>query len=146
MMPDVLKSIRFGEISYNPQDIVGFEEGIPGFEGLKRFLLIESQDFAPMRFFQSVDDPNISFPLLPPQTVSSGYQLEIPSKQRRQLGLHSPEEAAVLCVVTIDEDPNCSTINLFAPVVINPAQRKACQIMQFGSQYPVDAPLLTEKG
>ncbi|MEE8586945.1 MAG: flagellar assembly protein FliW, partial [Acidobacteriota bacterium] len=115
MMPAVLKSIRFGEISFDPEDIVGFEEGMPGFEGLKRFVLIESQDFAPMKFFQAVDDPNISFPLLPPQTVCQDYQLKIPPKQRRELGLERPEEAAVLCVVTIDEDPGRSTINLFAP-------------------------------
>ena len=142
MMLEVLKSIRFGEISFDPEDIVGFEEGIPGFEGLKRFLLIESQDFAPMKFFQALDDPNISLPLLPPQTVCQGYQLEISTQQRRDLGLERPQDAAVLCVVTIDEDPSHSTINLFAPMVINPAQRKAAQIMQFGSEYPVDAPLL----
>jgi len=141
-MPVQLQSIRFGEISYSPEDVVGFEEGIPGFEGLKRFLLIESPDFAPVKFFQAVDDPNISFPLLPPQAVCQGYRVEIPAKHRSDLGLERPEEAAVLCVVTIDEDPSRSTINLFAPLIINPAQRKGAQIIQFGSDYPVDAPLL----
>lgn len=141
-MPAQLRSIRFGEISYSQEDIVGFEEGIPGFEGLKRFLLIESQDFAPMKFFQAVDDPNISFPLLPPHTVCQGYRVEIPGKQRRDLGLERPDEAAILCVVTIDEDPARSTINLFAPLIINPSKRKGAQIIQFGSEYPVDAPLL----
>lgn len=138
-----MKTARFGDISYNDQDVVHFRDGIPGFERLRRFLLLENQEFAPLKFFQAVDDPNISLPLLQPQSVADDYRFDLPKSQRDELGLSRPEDAAVFCVVTIHEDPTASTINLMAPVVINLTNRKAAQLVLFGSDYPVAAPLLS---
>ncbi len=139
---ETLQTARFGKVAFKSTDVVGFDDGIPGFEHLKRFLLIENSEFEPIKFFQAVDDPNISFPLLPPQAVRSNYHFELPTKERRHLELEKEEEAAVFCMVTIDEDPTKSTINLFAPVVINLLKRKAAQVILFGTDYKVDSPLL----
>ncbi|HSR50127.1 MAG TPA: flagellar assembly protein FliW [Acidobacteriota bacterium] len=139
-----LQTTRFGQIDYRDKDVVEFSEGMPGFAQLKRFLLIEGPDYQPFKFLQSVQEPSISFPLLTPQTVDSDYHFELPKKERRALELERPEDAVVLCIVTIDEDPSKATINLFAPVVINLQTRRASQVILFNSSHPVAAPLVRE--
>ncbi|HSR67145.1 MAG TPA: flagellar assembly protein FliW [Acidobacteriota bacterium] len=139
-----LQTIRFGPVSFKEEDIVEFPDGMPGFAKLRRFLLIESPDFQPFSFLQSVEEPSISFPLLPPQAVDSDYHFELPKKDRRSLDLERPEEAAVFCIVTIDEDPSKATVNLFAPVVLNLPTRKAAQVILFNSSYSTATPLLPE--
>lgn len=139
-----LQTTRFGQIDYRDEDVVEFPDGMPGFAQLKRFLLIEGPDYQPFRFLQSVQEPSISFPLLTPQTVDAEYHFELPKKERRTLELERPEDAVVLCIVTIDEDPSKATINLFAPVVVNLQTRRASQVILFNSNHPVAAPLLGE--
>lgn len=142
--PQELPTVRFGPVSFREEDIVEFADGMPGFARLKRFLLIESPDLKPFSFLQSVEEPSISFPLLPPQSVDSEYHFELPKKDRESLDLERPEEAAVFCIVTIDEDPSQATINLFAPVVLNLPNRKAAQVILFNSSYSTATPLLRE--
>lgn len=142
MRQRTIQSVRFGELVFRSEDIIHFDKGPLGFERFTRFLLLEGEDTAPLKFFQSLDDPNISFPLLRPHAVCPDYQFELPEHRRRDLELDQPEDAAVFCVVTIADSPTESTINLFAPVVINLLQKKASQVILVGSRYQVTAPLL----
>ncbi len=138
-----MRTARFGEITFSNEDIVSLEHGLLGFENLKRYLLVESDEYAPVRFLQAVDDPNISFPLLAPDEIRPDYHFKMPARQREDLGVEKPEDAAVFCVVTIREGPGESTINLCAPIVINLLKRQAAQVILFGGEYRVDEPLIT---
>ena len=141
-MKNRIDTIHFGGINFSEQEIIDFPKGIPGFERLKRFLLIQGEDYQPFKFLQSVEDPAISFPLLSPQLIRSDYHFALSDQQRSELELEQPEEALIYCIVTIAQDPTQTTANLFSPVVINSEKRKAAQLLLLESGYLVDEPVL----
>ncbi len=141
-MTNRIDTIHFGGIDFGEQEIIHFQRGIPGFERLTRFLLIQGEDYQPFKFLQSVEDPTISFPLLSPLMIRSDYHFALSEQQRSELELEEPKEALIYCIVTVAEDPTQTTANLFSPVVINSEKRKAAQLMLLESGYPVDEPVL----
>lgn len=141
-MKNRIDTIHFGGIDFSEQEIIHFPKGIPGFEELTRFLLIQGEDYQPFKFLQSVEDPAISFPLLSPRMIRSDYHFALSDQQRSDLELEQSKEALIYCIVTVAEDPARTTANLFSPVVINSEKRKAAQLMLLESNYPVDEPVL----
>jgi flagellar assembly factor FliW len=133
---------NFGDVEFESQDIIHVIGGMPGFEGLTRFLLIEGEGFEPLKFLQSLDNPMISFPLVPPKLINSEYRAELNPEQKKQLKLDNLQDGLTYSIVTLTEDPAKATVNLFAPLVINSANMRASQIALLDSGYAVDEPLL----
>jgi flagellar assembly factor FliW len=139
MMSERIPTARFGEVYYSEKDLIHFAKGIPGFEKLNRFLLIGEEKHEPFKFLQSVDFPPLSFPLLDPRLIVPDYQFAPSEDQTQELGLQDPGEALVYSIVTLSEKQQ--SVNLFAPLVINPLNRKAAQVILLKSGYRVDEPL-----
>ena len=143
-MGNTIKTPHFGSIDFKDQEVIHFPKGIPGFYELTRFLLIDSQDYQPFKFLQSVDEPTISLPLLSPLVVKPDYELNLSDQQRCVLGLEESKKVLVYCVVTLNRDPAGSTANLVSPVVINPEKQVAAQLTITEGGYAVAEPLLKE--
>jgi flagellar assembly factor FliW len=139
MMSQQITTARFGEVKYSEEDLVHFSKGIPGFEKLNRFLLIGEEEHEPFKFLQSVDFPPLFFPLLDPRLILPDYNFAPSQEQAQELGLQDAKEALVYSIVTLSE--NEQSANLFAPLVINPLNRKAAQVILLKSGYRVDEPL-----
>lgn len=137
-----IKTVHFGEVAFSEPDVIHFPRGIPGFETLTRFLLIEGAVYEPFRFLQSIEAPGISLPLLDPQTVEPDYRFQLKEDERSLVGLEKAEDGLVYCVVTINSDPKDVTINLFAPLILNRFQRTGAQVILLETSYRVDQPLL----
>jgi len=137
-----MNTLHFGEIDFGEEEIIEFSGGLLGFENLTRFVLIQSEDYFPFKFLQSVENPVISFPLLSPLMVRSDYHVTLSGNQLSGLDLREATRAIVYCIVTIGKDPGQITANLFSPVVINPESGKAAQLIFPDSGYPVDAKVL----
>lgn len=136
-----LETTKFGEIQYQEQDVISVPQGLPGFEKLTRFLLIDTEVYQPFKFFQSLDNPLICFPILDPRLVRPDYVVTLDEEAQKKLQLNKAEEGLVYCVVTLGSDPGKATINLFAPLVINTSAMKAAQVLLLDSGYPMDQPL-----
>lgn len=141
-MSEQIESRNFGAIEFESGDILDVPDGVLGFSHLRRFLLIEGGDFEPFRFLQSIDEPLICFTLIDPLLVDDGYRLELKTEDQQRLGLESPDEGLVYSVVTLSEQPQGATANLFAPLVINTSNMRGSQIILFDSKYSVDQPLM----
>jgi len=141
-MSEQIETRHFGAIEFDSQDVLNVADGMLGFHHLKRFLLIESQDFEPFRFLQSIDEPLICFPLIDPLLVDGEYRLELKADAQVKLGLEDPEEGLVYSVVTLTENPEKATVNLYAPLVINTSNMRGSQIVLFDSEYSVSQPLM----
>jgi flagellar assembly factor FliW len=141
-MSERIESTNFGAINYESKDVLEVPDGVLGFTHLNRFLLIESEDFEPFRFLQSIDEPVICFTLIDPLLVDEGYRLELDSDDQQKLGLEKPDQGLVYSVVTLAEDAQGATANLFAPLVINTANMRGSQIILFNSEYSVNQPLM----
>jgi flagellar assembly factor FliW len=142
IMANKIATGHFGELQFEDQDIILCPRGLPGFETLRNFLLVKDDNLKPLTFLQSIESPTISFPLINPGNLFPEYRWDLPSEQIQELGLSKPEDGIVYCIVTIAPEPEKATVNLFAPLIVNPSQRKAVQVILMQSAYRTDEPLL----
>jgi len=120
---------QFGEIEYESDSIINFEEGILGFEEHKKFLLITEKD----GFFfwlTSINEPEIIFPLFSIKLLQEEY---IDSGELEPFG-----------IVKLDKEPQNVSINLKAPVFIDHDEKKGYQKIIENEEYPVDYPLFVK--
>jgi flagellar assembly factor FliW len=124
--------------------VLVFPEGLPGFETARRFVLLEPAECEPVRLLQSDENDALSLPVIPAHFVDPAYQLHLEPRDRELLGFaQPPPPGGVVCllVLILGSAGNAPRCNLFAPIVINPANLRAKQVMQIGSSYPSVFPL-----
>ena len=118
--------------------IVDFPAGIPGFESCRRFVVIASPELAPLSCLKALDSSEASFLTIDPVLVDPAYDLTLRTFERVRLG--AGEDPLVwLALVTVIGDR--ATVNLRAPIVINPRRMVGCQFIRDDHDYPVHLPL-----
>jgi flagellar assembly factor FliW len=126
-----------------PEDArLTFPAGLPGFEDYTAFALIEDEYYAPFSWLQALDDPYISFLVVPPACVVPEYELDIADEDCESLRLDEDVEPRLYCIVTVPGDVQALTANLKAPVVINPARRRGKQIIRTDERYSLREPVM----
>ena len=139
-----IESLRFGKMECGQDKIIMFCEGILGFPDLRRFLRIAPDDEAPVEFLMPVDEPRLLFPLLNPYLLREDYDLVLAEDDRRALKLDNDGSVLVYCVANLSVAG--STLNLRAPIVINPDLRCGRQVVMDNRGYATRAPLFDKKG
>lgn len=135
---------NFGEVEIADEKIITFENGIIGFPDLKRFTLIHDEEKgsnAGIRYLQSLEEPGFAMPVMDPLIVKPDYDPEVDDELLKSAGKLTEENILVLVTVTVPSDLTKMTVNLQGPFVINVDERKACQIIVEGTQYPVKFPI-----
>lgn len=125
---------NFGEIEFAEENIIHFEEGIPGFRSLKEYVLIGDNESA-FEYMQSVTDGNISFVLINPYVLVKDYTINIKDTYVEALGGGTSEKFSVYVTVTIVGDIENATVNLVAPILIQNETKKGMQIILENSKY-----------
>ena len=128
--------------AYRDKDIILFEEGLIGFPGAKRFILIESESLSPFRVLKCVDTPKIGFLVLDPRTVVKTYERSIPQESWRSLEVADKSDRLTLVISIIGKDPEESTANLQAPLLINHRKMLGKQLILTTARYSVTQKLL----
>ena len=117
-----------------------FPEGIPGFETCTRFTITAQADLAPILFLNSVEDEQLSLPVIPVEAVKGDYRVQLEESDRRLLEIgddpSSGTNVVCLAVLVLSGPGRTPTCNLMAPIVVNPANRLAKQVVQYESDYP----------
>ena len=113
-----------------------FNDGVPAFEASKRFVLLLNPNIKPFVYLKSLDMDDLGFVCVDPFIVCKDYSVKIPAKDLSILGLKDPESALVLSMVTVDKDPQKTTCNLLAPIILNTENRVGRQVILEDS-YPV---------
>jgi flagellar assembly factor FliW len=121
-----------------------FPKGLVGFPNLTAFLLFEPKDAYPLKFLQSVEAQEVSFVCVDPACVKRDYEVPLGEEEAELLHLESPEEAMVLTLVVIPEDPRNMTTNLAGPLVINVKTRTGYQIVLNAENYPLQFPIIVQ--
>lgn len=70
------------------------------------------------------------------------YEFELPDDEAEELEIKS--DVVVRCIITLKENVEQSTINLLAPVVLNPVNRYGKQIILHKAPYHTKHNLLQE--
>ncbi|MFK7918550.1 MAG: flagellar assembly protein FliW [Ilumatobacter sp.] len=142
---------RFGAIEAQPDDLVVFPDGIPGFAGRREMVVIaggdllgaEGGDNHPTLFWlQDTSDPDLAFLTTVPWSAYPDYDIE-PDLDPEIFGSTEPEDVCVLTIVTVRRDGESAmlTSNLLAPIVIDQRNRVGKQVILEDGDWPVQAPL-----
>ena len=122
----------FGKIEIDESKIITFEDGIIGFPDMKKFTLIfdkEREGRPSISWLQSMDEPEIAFPVMDPLFVCEAYNPSVEDELLKNLGTIKEDNLYVLVTVTVPQDIKELAVNLKAPIVINTDTRKASQII-----------------
>lgn len=128
-----LTTQHLGEIDYDPSDVVIFDDAIPGFEELHKYIIIPSGDAElPFHYLQSVEEADLAFIVTDPFLFVENYDFELPDKEADKLGVMSEEDAEkliVYAIASIPENVDETTINIVAPILINIESKKGLQLV-----------------
>ena len=122
----------FGELEIDESKIITFEDGIIGFPDMKKFTLIfdeEKEGRPSISWLQSMDEPEIAFPVMDPLFVCETYNPSVEEELLKNLGTIKEDNLYVLVTVTVPQNIKELAVNLKAPIVINTDTRQASQII-----------------
>ncbi len=131
---------RFGEIEYDPAQVLRFPEGLIGFENLRDFVVMPNEKEGPLFWIQSVEDPQVALVLTDPTNFFPTYGVLAEENERKVLGITEQDECYAMVVVTVHPDRRI-TLNLMAPILFAPATNTAMQIILENSDYQIQTPL-----
>ncbi len=120
----LIRTSRFGELDIDPEKILLFPRGIPGFEYAKKYSLIEYKD-GRFNWLQAVDDPDLAFIVCDPAMFSLTYI--VPKSILETLGIKKEDDLAILLIVKVDRTAQKVIPHVQAPLLFNTATREGIQ-------------------
>ncbi len=137
-----VRTRHWGVVEVDDNRVIHFPQGLPGFPASRDFALV-GEPGAVFLWLQSVDEPHVALPVADPFPLFAGYEVPLDEEDVEVLSVSSPQEVAVLVVVTVRSDPLQATANLAAPILVNTTRRLARQKVLAQPAYPVRHPLFT---
>lgn len=118
----------FGQIEVDPDTVISFPDGLPGFPEQKRYkLLHEDRPNPQVLWMQSLDDAEVCFSVVEAERLGLNYQIVLDDDECAKIGLESADEAKLLLILARKDGKGDITANTQAPIVLNPRTRKALQ-------------------
>lgn len=127
-----IKTRKFGETEIDENTIFTMPEGLPGFSGHHRFVILEDSKTAPFCWLQSLDNPDIALVVMNPFLFKPDYQFDLKGLVlSRNWGDVGSENVHVYVVINISGSDAEQTItaNLMGPIVINSEKKEAFQMV-----------------
>ncbi|VAV85573.1 hypothetical protein MNBD_DELTA01-362 [hydrothermal vent metagenome] len=127
--PIKLETSRFGEIEVTEDKVILFNHGIPGFEGSKRYILIDHDDGGMFKWLQAVDDPQVAFLMTDPCLFKQDYKVSISRPELKSLDAEDLSTIVTLVTVCVEPENNLMALNLKGPIVFNSANKTGKQLI-----------------
>ncbi len=121
---------RFGlkDVPVDPDTVFTFAEGLAGFPDCRQFKIFHEEGKATVFWLQSLDDADLSFPIVPPQSLDLEYQIELSDADCALLGLESADDASVGLIVYRNEAAGGTiAANTRSPIILNARNRRGMQ-------------------
>lgn len=129
-----LKTRLFGDIEIEETGIITFEEGIPGFDDVKKYVLLGDPEVS-IEWLQGIEE-DVTIPIIDPFEVKVDYEFEIPENIEQLLDIKNPDDVIVRTVLVIPENIKEIRTNLQGPIVINKSAKKGKQLL-LNEEYPI---------
>ncbi|MEA4848940.1 MAG: flagellar assembly protein FliW [Clostridiaceae bacterium] len=133
----VVKTKFFGEVEISDKDVVIFDEGIPGFQDMHRYTVINDGDNTFISYLQSLDEESVCFIMIPPIFALKDYEIEISGSTVRKLGIKKPKDVKLYAILTIPGSFKDATVNLKAPIIVNTNNNRAVQEILDDERYGI---------
>ncbi|WP_346961692.1 flagellar assembly protein FliW [Clostridium sp.] len=125
-------------------NIITFNNGLPGFESLKTFVLEDIEGSEPFKMLKSTEDENIGFVTIVPFDFKVDYEVKLTEDVINSLKVEAPEDVLILNTVTLNSDVKRITTNLKAPIVINLRNNLGYQMILDRENYSIKHLLIKE--
>lgn len=126
----------FGSIDYDPDELLSFPNGLFGFEQEKAFLLLPFHGSdGNLLCFQSANTPSLAFIAMNPFSLKPDYVPVLSDEELYFMGVHTSEELCYYVFCAVREPVGESTVNLKCPIVVNPDEKKAIQVILGSGDY-----------
>jgi flagellar assembly factor FliW len=140
-----LKTARFGALEVKEEKIITFPQGIPGFEHLTKYILLEEPDTnGAFYWLQSVEDGDISLLLTRPYLFTD-YKVQLDRELLEDIGIKEEGQGEVFTVVNVPDDFHKATTNLMAPIILNSETMKGKQVILTDTNWPIKYPLFSQE-
>ena len=136
------ESTQFGTQEVDPERILTFPKGMPGFESSTRYKLFHEDKGQPVvHWLQSVDEPDVAFALVDPATFGLNYEFALTDEEEKLLQMDNVADIAVLLIAYKPQPDTTSNANINAningPIVLNTRTRIGMQKILVGLEADV---------
>ena len=123
-----IERLGLKNVPIDPETLFTFPEGIAGFDDCKRFKLFHEEGKATVYWLQSVDNTDVMFPIVAPESLDIEYQIELSDADCALISLQDTEDVAVAVIVYRDDaESGKIAANTRSPVILNLKSRKGMQ-------------------
>lgn len=136
-----IDTARFGNFDLKDSKIIEFPSGLPGFEELRDFIILEINETKPLYWLQSTQNKYISLPVIIPFELLDDYFIEIRENELKGLQIENKNDLLILNVVVVPEDTSKMTANLAAPIIINLKLGIGKQLVIDAADLPIRYPI-----
>lgn len=128
----------FGIIEVEDDAIYEFDEGLYGFEDVKRFAIF-AKDFDDISFLylQAIDSIVPCFLVFEPWELHPDYRPVLTKEDMDLCQVDNIEDLIFLVIASVPSTIENLSINIKSPVVLNPKARKARQVILQNPDYTV---------
>lgn len=130
-----IDTLMFGAIEIKDDKVITFKDGLPGFEELRKFGIIESEDQEPFKHLQSLEDGNVCFAITDPYFFKKDYAPIINESYFEKLGGGEDTDFAIYSTVCLKTPLEESTLNLAGPILIHINNRLGLQVITEEKMY-----------
>ncbi|MBM6623469.1 flagellar assembly protein FliW [Micrococcaceae bacterium RIT802] len=118
---------------------LAFAAPLPGLTNLTEFTLEPVQDAVGLYSLDSATSPDIRFFVLDAATHLPDYTPRFSAEQLALVGSPAKQQLSVLTMVNTSDRE--ATVNLLAPVLVNPETGACAQVILEGQDWPLRSPL-----
>ena len=122
--------------------LLTFTEPLPGFPSDRDYALVPADVRGMLFWLQSVSPDGPRFLAVSAASFFPDYTPVLPVAACDELELADAAEAGLYCLVTVpDGDVAAATVNLRAPLVVNPVTHRARQVVLTDGTHPIRQPI-----
>jgi flagellar assembly factor FliW len=134
----VIQTERFGVVEADEKEVVAFP-GLPGFPRARHFVIRGHDRGDTFAWMICADEPGLAFVIANPWNLVRDYEPALPERALRALAAESAEDLQLVTFAVFAE--NGVSLNLAAPLLINPRTRRGLQVILESGEWPTRAPV-----
>jgi flagellar assembly factor FliW len=121
---------------------INFRYGLPGFETLTKFQIVNLDGYAPFSSLQSLEEPEVQMLIMNVQSLDIAQQIDIPRSELQKIELSGAQKPDIFTILRINHQRRQLTANVSAPLIVNPRKEIGMQVIlendALSMEYPVD--------
>ena len=118
-----------------PSYIINFPEGLPGFEEIKEYELSPDEEVPFVMTLKSIHAEHPSFIVVDPYCILESYNPLLSDSDKKFFNTTDKLKFMLMAVLT--DNIKDSVVNMKSPIVINPENNLAKQVILENTDYPI---------